>query len=90
MTILGTPISLGPSGLIIGSSTIPLTAISTGGVGEIIASAFGRGGQATASSTSTSVLGFTASGGRTGVESWTFGLFTLLWIGIGVRGMHTY
>ena len=69
VTLNGTVVSLGPSGVQIGSRTMPLTSTQTTevGLGGLIMSGFGRGGEpgATAGAgNGSSVLAFTGDGSR--------------------------
>ena len=70
-TVNGTVVSLGPSGVQIGSKTIPLTSAQTtqGGLGGLIMSGFGSGvqpGQTAGSRNGSSVLAFTGDSSRLG------------------------
>ena len=69
VTIDGTEVSLGPSGVQVGSKTMPLTSVQTteGGLGGLIMSGFGSGGEAgvtAGSGNGSNVLAFTGDGGR--------------------------
>ena len=70
-TVNGTLVSLGPSGVQIGSKTMPLTSAQTsqGGLGGLIMSGFGSGvqhGQTAGSRNGSSVLAFTGDSSRLG------------------------
>ena len=67
VTIDGTEVSLGPSGVQVGSKTMPLTSAQTteGGLGGLIMSGFGSGGEAgvtAGSGNGSSILAFTGDG----------------------------
>ena len=69
VTIDGTEVSLGPSGVQVGSKTMPLTSAQTseGGLGGLIMSGFGSGGEAgvaAGSGNGSNVLAFTGNGRR--------------------------
>ena len=68
-TLGGTVISLGPSGLQVGSKTMPLTSAQTteGGLGELIMSGFGSGGEpgpTVGAGNGSSVVAFTGESSR--------------------------
>lgn len=70
-TVNGTVVSLGPSGVQIGSKTMPLTTVQTseGGLGGLIMSGFGSGGEPAATASyknGSSVLIFTGDGSSVG------------------------
>ena len=69
VTIDGTEVSLGPSGVQVGSKTMPLTSAQTteGGLGGLIMSGFGSGGEAgvtAGSGNGSNILAFTGDGRR--------------------------
>jgi hypothetical protein len=80
VTVDGVAVSLGPSGLEVGSSLVPVTDYGTGNVGGLIYSAFG-GGFPNATPTITT---FQGSGLRAKGETWLrvqiVALFTGLWL----------
>ncbi|KAK0516133.1 hypothetical protein JMJ35_000736 [Cladonia borealis] len=90
VTIGGTVFSLGPSGLQIGSSTIPLNAGQTGGagLGDLIMSGFGGAPTVTSrASNSSSVMAFTGGSPRSANKSpidIRIAVLYLVGVGIGI------
>ena len=84
----GTVVSLGPSGLQVGSKTMPLTSEQTsqGGLGGLIMSGFGSGvqpGQTAGSRNGSSVLAFTGDSSRLGQRP-SSGWFEITSITLGI------
>ena len=88
-TVNGTVVSLGPSGVQIGSKTMPLTSAQTtqNGLGGLIMSGFGSGvqpGQTAGSRNGSSVLAFTGDSSRLAQKSGTsFSQIIFVILGIG-------
>ena len=94
VTIAGTVVSLGPSGLQIGSMTIPLATAAPTGLGGYIISAFDAPGNAANGTGSvgggpsaTGTVAYTGSGVRSKSDTWLVGVMVFMCMTIGMAAV---